>query len=204
MKDHTSDTRSKLRLVWPAAEYLPSYVHALEQGWSPDNTRPDGGREELGRIRDDPERFVAEQVDREARGGPVVLPDGSTVERLPGYKLWMWDGEFAGVVGFRWRPGTTELPPTCLGHVGYAVVPWKRRRGYATRALAMALEEVRKEGLPFIEITTDEDNLASQRVIEANGGTVVERFRKDAAYGGGLALRYRVALDTSAFSHDDH
>ena len=189
------DTRSALRLLWPAIEYLPSYIHALEQGWSPDNTRPEAGREELARIRENPERFVAEQVDREARGGPIVLPDGSRVERLPGYKLWMWDGEFAGLVGFRWRPGTTELPPTCLGHVGYTVVPWKRRRGYATQALAMALDEVRKEGLPFIEVTTDEDNIASQRVIEANGGSVVERFRKVAAYGGGLALRYRVSLE---------
>lgn len=191
---NTSDPRSSFRLVWPAIEYLPGYTHALEQGWSPDNTRPEAGREELARIRADPERFVAEQVDREARGGPIVLPDGSTVERLPGYKLWMWDGEFAGVVGFRWRPGTTELPPTCLGHLGYAVVPWKRRRGYATRALALALDEVRKEGLPFIEITTDEDNLASQRVIEANGGRVVERFRKVESYGGGHALRYRLSL----------
>ena len=185
---------SNLILVWPAVEYLPSYTQALEQGWSPDNTRPEAGREELARIREDPERFVAEQVDREARGGPIVLPDGSTVERLPGYKLWMWDGEFAGVVGFRWRPGTTELPPTCLGHLGYAVVPWKRRRGYATQAFALALDEVRKEGLPFIEITTDEDNVASQRVIEANGGTLVERFRKVGAYGGGMGLRYRVKL----------
>ena len=185
---------SKLILVWPAVEYLPSYAQALEQGWSPDNTRPEAGRDELARIREDPEGFVADQVDREARGGPIVLPDGSTVERLPGYKLWMWDGDFVGVVGFRWRPGTTELPPTCLGHLGYAVVPWKRRRGYAKQALAMALDEVKKEGLPFIEITTDEDNVASQRVIEANGGTLVERFRKVGAYGGGMGLRYRVSL----------
>lgn len=194
MSDNTSDRRSGLRLVWPAIEYLASYVHALEQGWSPDNTRPEAGRAELAQIREDPQRFLAQQVDREARGGPIVLPDGSTVERLPGYKLWMWDGEFAGIVGFRWRPGTTELPPTCLGHVGYAVVPWKRRRGYATHALALALDGVRKEGLPFIEITTDEDNIPSQRVIEANGGSVVERFRKAAAYGGGPAVRYRVSF----------
>lgn len=176
-------------------EYLPDYVDALARGWSPDNTRPEAGREELARIREDAEGFVAMQVDREARGGPVVLPDGSTVERLPGYKLWMWDGEFAGIVGARWRPGTTELPPTCLGHVGYAVVPWKRRRGYATRALGMALEEVRKEGLAFVEITTDVDNLASRKVIEANGGRLVEEFRKGAQYGGGVACRYQVRLE---------
>ena len=61
--------------------------------------------------------------------------DGTTVPRLPGYLKWMWDGEFCGVIGFRWQPGTEALPPTCLGHIGYAVVPWKRGRGYATAAL---------------------------------------------------------------------
>jgi predicted acetyltransferase len=41
----------------------------------------------------------------------------------------MWDGEFCGSIGLRWLPGTEELPPHCLGHIGYAVVPWKRRLG---------------------------------------------------------------------------
>ena len=32
------------------------------------------------------------------------------------------------------------------------------------------LGEARAVGLPFVEITTDPDNIASQRVITANGG----------------------------------
>jgi predicted acetyltransferase len=181
-------------LVWPAAEYVPGYVDALRRGWSPDNTRPDAARETLERIERDPGRFLREQVDRDAKGPPVRLPDGSSVPRLPGYYLWMWDGEFCGSIGFRWQPGTTELPPYCLGHVGYSVVPWKRRRGYATRALALLLPYLRQENLPYIEVTTDIDNVPSQRVIEANGGRLVERFRKPAMYGGAEGLRYRIDL----------
>lgn len=184
-----------MNLVWPAAEYLPSYRQALERGWSPDNTRPDAGRAELVEIENDSVRFLALQVDREAKGPPIFLPDGTRVERLPGYKQWMWDGEFCGSIGFRWRPGTTDLPPTCLGHVGYAVVPWKRRLGYATRALALFLPEVAREGLPFVELTADADNLPSQRVILANGGQLVERFRKPAAYGEKETMRFRIPLD---------
>ena len=85
----------------------------------------------------------------------------------------MWDGEFAGSIGFRWRPGTTDLPPYCLGHIGYGVVPWKQRRGYATRALANLLPLAKQEGLPFVAITTDTHNVPSQRVILANGGVFV-------------------------------
>jgi predicted acetyltransferase len=48
--------------------------------------------------------------------------------------------------------------------------------------------------LPYVELTTDTSNAASQRVIEANGGRVVERFNKPAHYGGAESLRYRIAL----------
>ena len=66
-------------------------------------------------------------------GDPISLPDGSTVPRLPGLSRWMWDGEFAGAINLRWQPGSRLLLPTCLGHIGYSVVPWKRRRGYVMR-----------------------------------------------------------------------
>jgi predicted acetyltransferase len=107
--------------------------------------------------------------DREAKGAPVTLPDGSTVARIPGFRRWLWDGEFCGSIGMRWQQGTAELPPHCLGHVGYAVVPWKHGKGYATAALRALLPEAKSIGLPYVEVTTDPDNIASQRVIEANG-----------------------------------
>jgi len=181
-------------LVWPAAQYLSGYADALHRGWSPDNFRPERASEDLARIAADPQAFLAQQVDREARGPMIKLPDGTTVSRLPGYSLWMWDGEFCGSIGFRWQPGTTELPPYCLGHVGYGVVPWKRGRGYATRALRLLLPYARAEGLAHIDLTTTTDNVASQRVIEANGGFLVERFQPPPAYGRDEGLRFRIVL----------
>ncbi|MEQ1759658.1 MAG: GNAT family N-acetyltransferase [Vicinamibacterales bacterium] len=183
-----------MQLVRPATEYLSQYVAALQQGWSPNNLRPAAAAEELERIARNPDRFLAEQVDREALGPPIVRPDGSRVRRLPGVVQWMWDGEFCGVIGLRWQPGTTDLPPYCLGHIGYAVVPWKRRRGYATAALAMILPLAREEGLAFVELVADADNLASRRVIEVNGGTLVEHFNKPTEDGGAPSVRYRISL----------
>ena len=185
-----------LELVWPSAEYLPGYVAALERGWSADNVRGSiAADEELAKIRSDSAEFLASLVDREAKGEPVTLPDGSRVARLPGYRRWLWDGEFCGSIGFRWQRGTEALPPHCLGHIGYAVVPWKRGLGYATRALHLLLPEARSEGLRYVEITTDPENITSQRVIEANGGRAGRAFHKPEQFGGAVGLRYRIALD---------
>ncbi|MFO1158138.1 MAG: GNAT family N-acetyltransferase [Reyranellaceae bacterium] len=184
-----------LELVKPALIHLDGYTDALRRGWSPDNVRLEiAAREELAASEQDAARFVASLDDREAKGAPITLPDGSKVPRLPGYRRWMWDGEFCGSIGFRWQPGTTALPPHCLGHIGYAVVPWKRERGYATQALALLLPEARREGLEYVELTTDIDNLSSQKVITNNGGVLVKRFHKDAAYGDVEAFLYRIPL----------
>lgn len=184
-----------MELVWPSLGYLHSYVAALERGWSPDNVRgAAAANEQLERIAENPAQFVASLVDREASGPPVELPDGTTARRLPGFVLWMWDGEMCGVIGLRWQPGTGELPPTCLGHIGYSVVPWKRRLGYATVALRQLLPLARAERLPYVQITTDLDNVASRRIVEANGGVLVETFTKPPQFGSKQALRFRIAL----------
>jgi predicted acetyltransferase len=184
-----------LELRTPALDLLPSYVQALQRDWSADNVRGiEAAKEELAAIDADAAGFVAWLTDREARGPAVTLPDGSKVPRLPGYRMWIWDGEFCGSIGMRWQPGTAQLPAHVLGHVGYAVVPWKQRRGYATWALGAMLPLARDEGLPWIELTTDADNVASQRVIERNAGTMVERFVKPVIYGSKESLRYRILL----------
>lgn len=182
-----------MELVWPSVEYLPSYAAALQQGWSADNVRGVvAAAEELERIRVDPSAFVAGLIDREAKGGPIKMPDGTSVSRLPAIRRWLWDGEFCGSIGFRWQPGTEELPPYCLGHIGYAVVPAKRNRGYATKALAETLPLARAEGLRFVELTTDPENIPSQRTIQANGGVLHEKFIKPAPLGSKPGLRYRI------------
>lgn len=81
-----------------------------------------------------------------------------------------------------------------LGHVGYAIVPWKEGNGYATQALALLLPMALNVGLSYIDLTTDPENIPSQKVILKNGGRLTERFQKPEAYGGGEGLRFRIWL----------
>lgn len=185
----------------PSPELLPGFVAALKCGWSPDNVRGAvAAREILERIATEPEVFFLTTHDPDAKGPPVTVADGTQRPRLPGVQRWIWDandlgpGGFAGSCGLRWMAGHAPLPPHVLGHIGYAVPSWQRGRGHATRGLGLMLDVARSFGLPFVELTTDPDNLASQRVMTANGALLVGRFDKGEVYGHQPGLRFRIDL----------
>ena len=169
-------------ILRPSLDALPSFGAALRRGWWYDQRYPNDASHVLLQIDDAPNEYIAR------------FDDNRPLEGLHTATRWMWDGEFCGWIDLRFQPGTPDLPPTCLGHIGYNVVPWKQRRGYATQALAQILPEARRIGLPFVEIVTTDDNVASQRVITSNGGVFVERFEKPPQHGDGSALRYRIDL----------
>jgi predicted acetyltransferase len=66
-----------------------------------------------------------------------------------------------------------ELTPILLeggGHIGYDVPPSARRQGHATAMLAAALPIAYQLGIESALVTCDTSNVASRKVIEANGG----------------------------------
>jgi predicted acetyltransferase len=178
-----------LTLLPPCREWLARYRSALVTGWSPNNVE-NVSAVQLAAIDKDPEAFLRSLTQQ---GGHIHLPDGARRPRLPYRVYWITDGDFCGVISLRWQPGSDDLPPYVLGHIGYAVVPWKRGNGYATEALARVLLKARQIGLGRLQITTEPVNLASCRVIEANGGTLVEEFVAP-DYGPEVRLRYAIDL----------
>ncbi len=181
-------------LVRPGPEHLPGYTAALERNWSPNTTRPEVAREELENLAKDSDAVLRRFDDPDAKGPPITLSDGSIVKRLPSITRFFWDGEFCGNISLRWQEGTVELPSYCLGHIGYSVVPWKQRRGYATRGLRDMLVHAAALGLPHVDLTADATNMASQKVILSCGGEIVHRFQPEANIASTEHELYRIQL----------
>ena len=68
----------------------------------------------------------------------------------------------------------------------------RQGQGYGKLILALALDECRRIGLARVLLTCLQDNVASARIIEANGGEL-ENVIADPA-GRGPLRRYWIAL----------
>ncbi len=76
------------------------------------------------------------------------------------------------------------------GHIGYTVCPTERGKGYAKEMLRQNLENCRVLGLDKVLITCDEDNIASECTILANGGV----FERTVEVDGSIIKRYWIKL----------
>lgn len=64
----------------------------------------------------------------------------------------------------------TEFLALEAGHIGYDIAPSYRGRGYAKQMLSLALPKANSLGTEAALVIADEVNMASRKVIEANGG----------------------------------
>lgn len=103
---------------------------------------------------------------RRDREGADLPPD-----RVPAtFLVLVVDDVVAGRVSVRHRLNEHLLQVG--GHVGYAVRPAYRRRGYATAMLRHALDLLASLGVQEALVTCDDDNGASAAVIERAGGVL--------------------------------
>ena len=96
---------------------------------------------------------------------------------VPQTTYWLFDENGYMLGESRLRHTLNDDLLTFGGHIGYRVRPSVRRQGFATRLLALTLEKAREMGLTRVLVTCDDSNLASARVIEANGGVLENRLQ---------------------------
>ena len=170
-----------LRLVTPARKHRRAWKQ-LNRAF-----RQEGPRGYSGIGRKETWGHFLRQNRRFAKGRH--LPKGY----VPGSKYFLMDGDgpkILGIVSLRHRLND-HLLNNPGGHIGYAVAPSERRRGYGTEQLRLALEICRDMGINPVLITCHKENAGSAKVIRNNGG-VLEDERLDSE--GKVFQRYWIAL----------
>ena len=173
----------KLLLLRPTAKYIPQYEayrrEFLDFGGSMD------GAGSLRRLESG--RAWLDEVERFSR--PETVPEGKVVS-TQFILVREADDRLLGMLQLRHY--LNDYLRRVAGHIGYSVRPSERRRGYAKRMLAMALDEARALGLERVMISCSVENEASRRTILSNGG-VFESTVLDET-DGELLERYWIEL----------
>lgn len=164
-------------LVRPSMAYKTSYIAAVREFHAEGRT-PSWNYENLEQNFDE---YVALLLDKETDPQPGYVPDT---------EYWLVVGEvYAGRINLRHH--LTDKLLVYGGHIGYDIRPSLRRRGYGTQMCRMVLDKARERGLDRVLITCDDDNIGSQKIIEANGGVLWDKVNNGRET---LTRRYWITL----------
>ena len=82
-----------------------------------------------------------------------------------------------GAVNIRHRLNETLLRNG--GHIGDGVRPSERKKGIATKMIALALEKCKELGIKKVLMVCDKDNIGSAKSIINNGGVLENEIEAD-------------------------
>ena len=114
------------------------------------------------------EQFLQYQRDCIDHSEGRNLPEGFVPDTI--FILEDDDGNYAGVFNLRHR--LNAFLESGAGHIGYGIAPRFRRRGYATKGLALVLEEARAIGIEEAYLSVNKNNAGSLKAQLANGALI--------------------------------
>lgn len=173
--------KGNVRLIEPVVE-LKSEFFAMVEEFEMKNKGIING---VGSIdKDDFENSVSRAKDH-ARG--IGLPE----EWVPCSTYWLFHkGQIIGTCSLRHE--LNDFLRDFGGHIGYSIRPSQWGKGYGRQMLGLALEKARVLGIERVLVTCDDDNVASARVIEKNGGKLGDKIKTE--YADYLVRRYWIDL----------
>lgn len=83
------------------------------------------------------------------------------------------DQHIVGIIDIRHHIDHSFLR-SYAGHIGYAVRPSERRKGYASEMLRLGLDYAQSLGIEDVMLGCHADNVGSYRTIEKQGGRLTE------------------------------
>ena len=169
-----------MKLERPSVAFRDSYLEGLKEFQS--EGLPWFMEMDYGLIENDFEGYVDSVLAKAHRkAGPIVQET----------ELWgIANGTFVGSIAIRHE--LNDALRITGGNIGYDTVPRFRRKGYATAMLHQALPIAKTLGLSKVLLTCDDNNAASTRVIEKNGGKLAET--KEIAQGQPKKRYYWIQL----------
>lgn len=161
-----------ISLVLPSSTYSESYVAAVREFHADGNKHAEYYGELDPDSLKDPAVFQLFVARLQKQRDGIDLPEGY----VPATEFWIIteDGEYAGRLHI--RHVLNDYLRDFGGHIGYNVRPSLRGKGIGTEALRLGLQEARKLGLQNVLITCDDDNIASKKIIEKNGGVLENKI----------------------------
>lgn len=100
--------------------------------------------------------------------------------KVPSTTYWLYDNDKPVAVG-KLRHFLTEKLLEEGGHIGYAVSPHERNKGYGTLLLKEIIKVAQDKGIDRLLVTIHKDNEYSLKVALANGG-VIEKQNETRCY----------------------
>ena len=167
MKNEGQQLKRMERLVRPSYDYKDSFIEAVREFEAVGEKIYMRGTEP----NDDFHKLLLKIGER---GKGKNLP----VDRVSQTELWLVENdEFIGWVKIRHLLNEKLLEDG--GHIGYAVRPSKRKKGYGTKILGLALLEAKKLGIKKVLLTCDDNNIGSAKIIEKSGGILENKIQTE-------------------------